>query len=79
MLPAQDVVREFGDIRLAFGESDEYSFVLHKDTQLYGKQEELEQLPPAVYYSTGLHHHRPRPKRPPRIQASLHSGLCVHW
>jgi len=29
---------EFPDIRIAFGESDEYSFVLHKDTQVYGKR-----------------------------------------
>ena len=34
--PTQDVMREYGDIRLAFGESDEYSFVFHKDTKLYG-------------------------------------------
>lgn len=27
---------EFQDIRLAFGESDEYSFVLPKDCVLYG-------------------------------------------
>ncbi len=27
---------EFSDVRLAFGVSDEYSFVLHKDTVLYG-------------------------------------------
>lgn len=27
---------EFQDIRLAFGESDEYSFVFAKDCQLYG-------------------------------------------
>jgi hypothetical protein len=32
----QCVMREFPETRLAFGESDEYSFVLHKDTQLYG-------------------------------------------
>ncbi|CAG9460533.1 unnamed protein product [Pedinophyceae sp. YPF-701] len=32
------VMEEFGDIRLAYGESDEYSFVLHKDTKLYGRR-----------------------------------------
>ena len=32
----QAVMEEFPDVRLAFGESDEYSFVLHKDCQLYG-------------------------------------------
>eukprot|EP00887_Chlorella_sp_A99_P005211 scaffold1.g5211.t1 len=36
---AVDVMREYGDIRIAFGESDEYSFVLHKDTQLYGRRQ----------------------------------------
>jgi hypothetical protein len=33
----QAVLAEFQDIRLAFGESDEYSFVFHKDCQLYGE------------------------------------------
>lgn len=33
----QCVMREFPEARMAYGESDEYSFVLHKDTQLYGK------------------------------------------
>ena len=35
---ARQVVMEFRDIRIAFGESDEYSFVLHKDTQLWGRR-----------------------------------------
>eukprot|EP00879_Flechtneria_rotunda_P021479 GHRR01022636.1.p1 GENE.GHRR01022636.1~~GHRR01022636.1.p1 ORF type:complete len:170 (+),score=34.21 GHRR01022636.1:658-1167(+) len=34
---AKCVMQEFSEIKLAFGESDEYSFVLHKDTQLYGE------------------------------------------
>lgn len=29
-------MREFSDIRLAYGTSDEYSFVLRRDTRLYG-------------------------------------------
>ena len=33
---AKEVLREFGEIRLAFGESDEYSFVFYKHTKLYG-------------------------------------------
>lgn len=32
----QCVLRMFPDVRLAYGESDEYSFVLHKDSSLYG-------------------------------------------
>lgn len=32
----QSVMRDFPEIKLAFGESDEYSFVLHKDSNLYG-------------------------------------------
>ena len=36
MLTIQEVMNLFSDIRLAFGESDEYSFVLHKGTTLYG-------------------------------------------
>lgn len=33
----QEVLTTFGDVRLAFGESDEFSFVIHKDSTLYGK------------------------------------------
>lgn len=32
----QGVMMDFPDIIIGFGESDEYSFVLHKDTALYG-------------------------------------------
>ena len=39
--PIQEVVNLFSDIRLAFGESDEYSFVLHKGTTLYGKSSQF--------------------------------------
>ncbi|KAK9811954.1 hypothetical protein WJX73_002862 [Symbiochloris irregularis] len=35
---AQEVMHEFRDIRIAFGESDEYSFVFHKHTALYGRR-----------------------------------------
>lgn len=28
---------DFPDIRVAFGESDEYSFVFHKTSKLYGE------------------------------------------
>mmetsp|Transcript_41481 Transcript_41481/g.98288 ORF Transcript_41481/g.98288 Transcript_41481/m.98288 type:complete len:184 (-) Transcript_41481:1471-2022(-) len=35
---AQAVMSEFGDIRLAYGESDEFSFVLHKLCRLYGRR-----------------------------------------
>jgi hypothetical protein len=34
----QSVMREFPEARMAYGESDEYSFILHKDTNLYGEQ-----------------------------------------
>lgn len=30
------VLREFGEVRLGYGESDEYSFVFSKHTSLYG-------------------------------------------
>ena len=33
----QAVMNDFPDIRIAFGESDEYSFVFHKTTKLYGR------------------------------------------
>ena len=32
----QEVLQVFGDVRIAYGESDEYSFVFRKDTTLYG-------------------------------------------
>ena len=32
----QEVLREFGDIVLAYGESDEFSFVFKRSTTLYG-------------------------------------------
>ncbi|KAF8069682.1 rgt-1 [Scenedesmus sp. PABB004] len=35
---AKAVLCEFPDVCLAYGESDEYSFVLHKDCQLYGRR-----------------------------------------
>lgn len=33
---AKEVLNEFGDVRIAFGESDEYSFVFYKHTKIYG-------------------------------------------
>jgi tRNA(His) 5'-end guanylyltransferase len=33
---SQAVMREFRDIVVAYGESDEYSFVLRRSTELYG-------------------------------------------
>lgn len=36
---AQAVMDEFTDIVLAYGQSDEYSFVLHKSAQLYNRRE----------------------------------------
>ena len=32
----QEVLREVPDVRLGYGESDEYSFVLAKSTNMYG-------------------------------------------
>ncbi len=32
----QEVMREFRDIVIAYGESDEYSFVFKRSSQLYG-------------------------------------------
>ena len=33
----QEVLKTFGEVRLAFGQSDEYSFVIHKNSDLYGR------------------------------------------
>ena len=32
----QEVLKQFGDIRIAYGQSDEYSFVFNKSCDLYG-------------------------------------------
>jgi tRNA(His) 5'-end guanylyltransferase len=32
----QEVMQSFGDIKIAYGESDEYSFVFSKTCTLYG-------------------------------------------
>ena len=32
------VMREFSDIVMAYGQSDEYSFVLRRDTTLFGRR-----------------------------------------
>jgi tRNA(His) 5'-end guanylyltransferase len=37
------VLREFADVRLGYGESDEYSFVLHPGTALYGERQAVTQ------------------------------------
>jgi len=36
---AKHILSEFGDVVLAYGESDEYSFVLRKSCELYGRRE----------------------------------------
>ncbi|KAF8629976.1 hypothetical protein AX17_005541 [Amanita inopinata Kibby_2008] len=36
---ARDVMEEYSDIMLAFGESDEYSFLLRKQTTLYNRRQ----------------------------------------
>ncbi|PNW74008.1 hypothetical protein CHLRE_13g581550v5 [Chlamydomonas reinhardtii] len=35
---AKEVLNEFPDVRLAYGESDEYSFVLGRSTDMYGRR-----------------------------------------
>lgn len=35
---AVETMKEFADVVIAYGDSDEYSFVFHKDTQLYGRR-----------------------------------------
>ncbi|KAL6752626.1 histidine tRNA 5'-guanylyltransferase [Haematococcus lacustris] len=35
---AKGVLAEFPDVRLGYGESDEYSFIIHKAAQLYGRR-----------------------------------------
>lgn len=42
---AKEVLREFPDVRIAFGQSDEYSFVLQKDTSIYGEAQREVRVP----------------------------------
>lgn len=35
--PPQEVMKTFGEVRLGFGQSDEYSFVIPKNSGLYGE------------------------------------------
>ncbi|KAJ5079794.1 tRNA(his) guanylyltransferase-related [Anaeramoeba ignava] len=35
---AKQIMEEFGDVIIAYGQSDEYSFVLHKSTTLYSRR-----------------------------------------
>ncbi len=35
---AKGVMQEFPDIVLAFGESDEYSFLMRRDATVYGRR-----------------------------------------
>lgn len=35
---AKEVMNQFPDVRLAYGESDEYSFVICKSTEMYGRR-----------------------------------------
>lgn len=35
---AQAVMGDFSDIVLAYGQSDEYSFVFHKHCKIYGRR-----------------------------------------
>ena len=37
-MDAAKVLQAFPEIRIAYGQSDEYSFVLHKSCQLYGRR-----------------------------------------
>ena len=50
---AQAVLLEFSDVRLAFGVSDEYSFVLHRDTVLYGAPQVWQPSVQHFFYPAG--------------------------
>ena len=80
---------EFQDIRLAFGESDEYSFVLGRDCQLYGgcalsfaqSKQWVSGVVGACWAcsnAANLHAATLLPCRPPRLQAHLAGHLLLH-
>ncbi|KAK6150521.1 hypothetical protein DH2020_015453 [Rehmannia glutinosa] len=48
------VLEEFKDIIFAYGVSDEYSFVLKKESQLYGRQARLEQVRNLKYLASSF-------------------------
>lgn len=72
----QDVIKLMSDIRVAFGESDEYSFILHKNTTLYG-QHAAHFMPK---YVTSQKCYMPQQQcfRTPQLQAYLGHCLCIH-
>lgn len=65
--PLQEVLREFPDVRLAYGESDEYSFVLHPEAALYGG-----------CVTPGHAADTPDTMRDHYATAVWHDGVCVH-
>ena len=61
----QEVMQTFGDIRLAYGESDEYSFIFSKTCTLYGgPQDDLQADRPLPQISASHPHTAWPPQRP---------------
>ena len=49
--------QKFNDIFLAYGESDEYSFVLNKDTNLYNRRrDKINSVFASLFSSAYMHH-----------------------
>lgn len=76
---------QFGDVRIAFGESDEYSFVFYKNTQVYGEWQGVScalEAPPALL--TCMHKPCPDqgenlPGRPEVFQAGVAGDVLLYW
>ena len=74
-LELQEVMGEYSDIRLAYGESDEYSFVFHKATELYGTCLHRLQLLRSLLSQHWLRQACVRPGRRPAKLVSLVASL----
>jgi len=49
--------QKFNDIFLSYGESDEYSFVLNKDTNLYNRRrDKINSVFASLFSSAYMHH-----------------------
>ena len=73
----QAVMNEFPHIRIAFGESDEYSFVFDKNITIYGKG--CLALPSYYLHTSAFIHSPTHPRcRPPGLQARFPRHLLLH-
>ncbi|KAF8556534.1 tRNAHis guanylyltransferase [Imleria badia] len=77
---AKDLMAEFKDIDLAFGESDEFSFLLRKSTQLYNRRQSKILSTLTSYFTSCYVFHWPRyfPETPLRYPPSFDGRIVLY-